>query len=120
MGVFTNHYCSLGFSFIRLPDRPARPGLLRPRSFRPAGRINRVEVATIFGRALVRLGVEPESRYFYLYEDREEIPAWAGDAAAAIKTRVLLGVPGWRLAKFQPLRSTSERSEARVIVGPSK
>ena len=90
------------------------------RSFRPAGRINRVEVATIFGRALVRLGVEPESRYFYLYEDREEIPAWAGDAAAAIKTRVLLGVPGWRLAKFQPLRSTSERSEARVIVGPSK
>ncbi len=85
------------------------------RSFRPAGRINRVEVATIFGRALVRLGVEPESRYFYLYEDREEIPAWAGDAAAAIKTRVLLGVPGWRLAKFQPLRSTT-RAEAAAMI----
>lgn len=85
------------------------------RSFKPAKEIRRAELAAVFGRALVQLGVKLETRYLYLFEDREDIPSWAQEAAASVQQEVIMGMPGWRLVKFAPFDSTTRAQAAAMI-----
>ncbi len=95
-----------------------RGGLLKgypDGTFGPARSITRAELGTIFGRALVSLGVKPEARFLMVFGDAAEIPAWAEPASAAVKARVILGRPGPGAALFAP-RATSSRAEAVVML----
>lgn len=85
------------------------------RSFQPGNPITRAELGTVFGRALVQLGVELETRYLYLFEDRTAIPSWAQEAAASVQAEVIMGRPGWKLATFAPAARTT-RAEATVMI----
>lgn len=94
------------------PEPGGGPGA---RSFRPGNPIVRAELATVLGRALVRLGVQPQARYLYLFEDREEIPGWALDAMASVQEEVIMGRPGLSLVRFAP-RARTTRAEAAVMI----
>ncbi len=85
------------------------------RAFRPRNRITRVELGTIFGRALVKLGYPLEDRYWYLFEDRGSIPGWAREAVASVQAEVIMGRPGYKLARFAPQARTT-RAEAAAMI----
>lgn len=82
-------------------------------TFRPAEAINRVQMATILGRALRPLGLTVETRWFYLFQDRESIPSWAEEASIAVKTRIVTGRVYFRV--FAPLDPTT-RAEAATML----
>lgn len=84
-------------------------------TFRPLSPITRAELGVIFGRALIKLGVEPERRFFKAFEDWEAIPDWAHEASAAVKARVILGRPGRQMALFAPNDNTT-RAEALTMI----
>lgn len=84
-------------------------------TFRPSSPITRAELGVIFGRALIKLGVEPELRFFKAFEDWETIPDWAYEASAAVKARVILGRPGRDMALFAPNDNTT-RAEALTMI----
>jgi len=86
-------------------------------SFGPTRGLRRVEMALILGRYLVRLGVKADPRFFHLFADGAQVPAWAAEASAAVRTRVFLarpvmpGAPG-RFAPDEPVT----RAEAAELV----
>lgn len=85
------------------------------KAFKPSRTITRAELATVFGRSLVALGVKVEDRYRYVFEDRDDIPAWAGPAMASVQAEVIMGRPGLQLARFAPLK-LSTRAEAATMI----
>lgn len=85
-------------------------------TFRPKRTINRAEMALIFGRVLIPLGVTVEDRYLYLFDDRDRIPAWAHDGLAAVKARIILGRPSGGKRLFAPTAQTTRAETATILV----
>ena len=85
-------------------------------TFRPSATITRAQLATIFGRALVKIGVKEDTRYFAAFADPQAIPEWAAPASADVKEQIILGRAGvGRQAYFAP-GATSSRAEAATMV----
>lgn len=83
-------------------------------SFGPQGTVTRAEMATILGRVLVDLGVPAlPQRYFAVFEDRDQIPAWAEPAAAAVRRQLVVGRVAYRV--FAPADPTT-RAEAATML----
>ncbi len=88
-------------------------------TFRPGGQLRRVEMALIFGRYLVPLGVQPDTRFFHLFADADTIPVdWAAEAAAAVRTGIIQprpwqpGSPG----RFEPFEPVTRAEAAEMVV----
>lgn len=88
-------------------------------TFKPQNRITRLELATLIGRALERLGEVGESRFWVLFGDTspESMPAWSLPATIAVKKGVIRGKPVGpnQKLRFDPQGWTS-RAEALVIL----
>lgn len=85
-------------------------------TFRPTATIARVELATLFGRSLMELGVAAEDRWFDIFGDGHTIPAWALPAAAAISTLVVRGIPSSKpKLDFAPFQ-TASRAQAITLI----
>ncbi|MDQ7794769.1 MAG: S-layer homology domain-containing protein [bacterium] len=87
-------------------------------TFRPAPGLTRVEMALILGRYLVGLGVKPETRQFLRFSDGQEVPGWAADASAAVRTGVILprpGVPG-APGRFAPFEAVTRAEAAQMVI----
>lgn len=87
------------------------------KTFRPSATITRAELATLFGRSLMQLGVPAESRWFAIFADGDKIPSWALPAAAAVSKFVILGQPGvpGQKVRFAP-NDTATRAEALTML----
>ncbi len=83
-------------------------------TFRPYKTVTRVQMATVLGRVLVRLGVRADRRLFTVFDkDGHLIPDWADPAAAAVKERLIVGrQPFYEFAPFEP----TTRAEATVML----
>ena len=87
-------------------------------SFQPTRGLRRVEMAVLLGRYLVRLGVKADPRFFHLFADGADVPAWAVEASAAVRTRVFLARPGTPGApgRFAPNELVTRAEAAEIIV----
>ncbi|MDI3298919.1 MAG: S-layer homology domain-containing protein [Bacillota bacterium] len=87
-------------------------------TFQPNRTLNRAEMGVIFGRALEKLGVTPESRYFYEFGDHDAIPGWAAEASAAVKEGIILGRPSQpgQLALYAPFATTTRAETVTMLV----
>lgn len=82
-------------------------------TFRPTAPITRAQMATILGRALGKLGMAVDARWFYPFQDRDQIPTWAAEASIAVKTRIITGRVFMKV--FAPMDATT-RAEATVMI----
>lgn len=85
-------------------------------TFKPDGLITRAELAVIFGRALKAMGVTPEERFLSLFADADQLPAWAGDALAAVRAQIIIGLPRNGGMYFAPMEHTTRGQAATMIV----
>ncbi|MDI3316730.1 MAG: S-layer homology domain-containing protein [Bacillota bacterium] len=86
--------------------------------FLPNRALNRAEMGVIFGRALEKLGVTPEPRYFWEFQDHDAIPAWANEASAAVKKNIITGRPSapGQLALYAPFDATTRAETVTMLV----
>lgn len=85
-------------------------------TFRPQATITRAQLATIFGRALIKIGVKEDPRYFAAFADPHAIPEWANPASAAVKEQIILGRIGQGNQAYFAPDATSSRAEAATMI----
>jgi spore germination protein len=84
--------------------------------FAPDAPITRAALATIFGRALEAKGETPDPRYFDIWADAAEIPAWALPATVVMKDQLMYGEPCTPEACFAPDQPTTRAEAAALLV----